>query len=589
MKHGIKARFVCVGAILSGLLASGPAWAYNYDTHHRMVESVLYISRHHASAPTPSPKPADWDKYMADVNALSQRLGVLRSGIGDQEGDKSNEADSNPKPWVGDPSKCGYDPKDNMSVMRDVKLSDLKYVPRRTKTVDGCGSTVGHADTVNQVYGTPMGGTLGWLAASVDDHLHDVVLWVRPTNALGAGAVKSFLDEVGKDVVGSLLVPVVCAWELLTGGDCDPNDAYDLANQYNPADIVDSMFPGFGSITDSQYVGLWHFIDVAEPGGQYNNPRGMLYSQAGPNGVPGALDTAIMVGCDLSGLSVRPDESDGVHKYAKFDDYSRRSTKWQAYSMGHIEFSPIDNLAQYGWNQYLVYGPDYASGLAWPLHALGDAAEPQHVAGTTGWGHRPFEDWVEHDWDYIADPTDDNIQGQVLAAGYHWWKVFSGQQDVRNLVTQLAVSTHNIVHQEGDWPYDDLASITYFVNKYQAWSSFRQYRPLETPIMTNGEGAILAFLIGASKHAQDDVPVDSTCPPNTHWDGSTCAPGSVPISEGGTPPVNVCSTGSVCDGGGGTSTDAGDAGSGCSNPCNVDSDCSGSDVCYSHCCEPPLH
>jgi len=44
----------------------------------------------------------------------------------------------------------------------------------------------------------------------------------------------------------------------------------------------------------------------------------------------------------------------------------------------------------------VLSGYSDAKGLAWPLHAIGDVCAPHHVVGTTSWGHRPFEEIVDH-------------------------------------------------------------------------------------------------------------------------------------------------------------------------------------------------
>jgi len=245
--------------------------------------------------------------------------------------------------------------------------------------------------------GEALGPTLGWHAQSIDARVDDTVLWFRPTNAeiFGFGALQKELANRVIDLgLGAALIPFVCLAQWFSGDSCDADDAFDLATQINPITLFEGTFPGLGAIRSLDLVGVWHFINVGALDHRYNDVRGMLYEQAGPT-YPGVIDVAIMAGADVVGLSLNAHNSQGRALYGRFDRLERTTGQWQAHALGHIEFSPVDNLARNGWDAY-VANPTTALPLSWPLHAIGDAAAPQHVTGTTGWGHRPFEDAVDN-------------------------------------------------------------------------------------------------------------------------------------------------------------------------------------------------
>ena len=122
---------------------------------------------------------------------------------------------------------------------------------------------------------------------------------------------------------------------------------------------------------------MWHFIHVDGDGAHYNDTRGLLYEEAGPS-YPGAIDSTTTAGADSTGLSLKAGASDGDDFYGEYDK-DRGDPAWQAYSVGHLEFSPVDNLAQFGWDKrYVAGGKISAAGLAWLLrHRRRGSASPR--------------------------------------------------------------------------------------------------------------------------------------------------------------------------------------------------------------------
>jgi hypothetical protein len=280
------------------------------------------------------------------------------------------------------------------------RIMDFRYVPKRSAGPCGLEKESDPELVLRKV--------IGWQAGSPDDHYDDSHLWYRPTNAGFLGKAKGWASDGWTTGAGALLAPFACAWEAIFGDGCDLDDGAKLAKKYNPVDYVDSWLPGFGDVHGDPYPTLWHFINVDAGGpSQHNAPPGLVYPDAGPS-YPGVMDVAIMAGAGLVGLSVHASKSDGVDFYGQYDDDGRGDNAWQAYDIGTIDFSPIDNLARYGWDdKFIAGGSISARGLAWPLHAIGDATAPHHVAGTSSWGHRPYEDYIDQYFDDLVFLLDD--------------------------------------------------------------------------------------------------------------------------------------------------------------------------------------
>jgi hypothetical protein len=372
---------------------------------------------------------------------------------------------------------------------------------------------------------------------------------------------------------------------------------------------------------------MWHFIDARSGGSSsYDDRQGLNYDEAGPHFEAGQLDIVVQAGLDLGDLHLGYDESDGPHHYEivgvndGHQNTDRRGfARWQGPTGAHIPFEPLDNFAFYGWSNFLS-APD-AHWLSWPLHALGDATVPMHVAGTTGWGHRPYEatlDWVWK-WNVIRflpcvpeagncpqqcsadanNPKCDEKSGQVTATSigaenyreqweqarrilqhaFRWsrfiesWRSRTGKhQDVpvRDMVTQLALETLSLSNENaGDnvWPWCDNCSMQYAMPIIQTEGGGNQGKDFYTTdanlaksrdLVERAVGATAAFLIATA-----DVLPPPSCSTTTCQAGLTCCGG------------RTCQNGACC---------APTAGA-----CQHDADCCGgpaSAVCRNGFCAP---
>lgn len=392
---------------------------------------------------------------------------------------------------------------------------------------------------------TPDTATLiGNAAARADNNQDDTHLFVKPTSTLGFGAAQKIGDKAIETGVAIALAPIVCVgsclFSLISGHSsaCDSciSTANDLAKKVPEPSDIDNLVPGIGDVKSDQFVGLWHFINMAPAAridNEYDDHQGMLYEQAGPSQVPGAIDIAIMAGTDLAGLSVNPSKSQGVEHYEianpnddgrDGDVYNgskiRGDAAWQKYPMGHTPFSPVDNLALYGWNQFK--GPDHTlTSLGFGLHAIGDATVPMHVTGTTGWGHRPYEEAQERLWPALSGMVS---TPRVLAKAFAYrrqilaWRAASGASrdlPIRWLVRAVARDTYkyaldknaetSAINPLSPWPFNDVASTMWHtvVGEDPAiaiYQSRSDALALELPLIEDGIAAQVAFLASATEN-----------------------------------------------------------------------------------------
>jgi hypothetical protein len=347
------------------------------------------------------------------------------------------------------------------------------------------------------------------------------------------------MDDAWKYAVGALIMPFVCLGELIAGnpGAC-AQVSFDAADKANLVKDVDGAIPGFADSNSDTYTGMWHFVKMSGVAhNDYDDHQGMLYEDAGPASVGNSnidpLELGLIVAAESTGASVNYDKAQGPHRYqiAKSTDLlpatkMRGKTDWQHLSFVHVPFEPVDNLALFGWNNFL--GSHSAKDLGWPLHALQDATVPHHVSGTSCWGHRPFEDATQNVWPSIIKGA--NVQQQQAQAQAILAKAFEYRQhvlayrfqnpkvlndvNVRELVTMLAgrvAAYSDSVQAANGWPYNGAASLAYAadvsgtpVTKANALAYYQSpaFFSLYDPIMNDGVGAVVAFLTSAAEVIQ---------------------------------------------------------------------------------------
>ena len=276
-------------------------------------------------------------------------------------------------------------------------------------------------------------------------------------------------------------------------------------------------------MTGEKWVGLWHHVNV-EPGGshEFDDHQGSFLEEAGPFPILDPVDLVLMAAFDAVGLSVDHDASRGVERYQALrpDDglpatRPRGKGGWQQTTVPHVPFEPVDNLAYYGWRRFREEPDHPVRYLGWPLHAIGDAIVPMHVAGTAAWGHRPFEDsqvnlWpavrLEHSGDGDQRAFVERILERALIED---WRLREGRPTdvpVRLLVTELALDTRTYSLDQdrlsaGGWPYSITASTHYLLDITAANRAYEAKDPNGNrvrPLFEDGIGATIALLVAAA-------------------------------------------------------------------------------------------
>lgn len=601
--------------------------AYNNPTHVRLVEASIEVMLSTEESP-PSPPPGvgevAWQTYLTRVRAAANRLSAIRTDLfGPYRGSSTLGAPPGllgPVASFNDPEICRYHGSNgsnrdvNLLRTANVRIEDFSYYPSLSSI--SCGY-----ERLDGIDDPPIGGSLGpvlgWHAQNVDNRINDSDLWLRPSNAAIMGLAKEVATRATEYAAGALLVPFVCLANLLTGHSCDVGDAFDLAEELDPVTLLEGEIPGVGSFRSVDYVGLWHFVDVDASIRRYNDTRGLFYENAGPSH-PGAVDVAIMAAADLSGLSLNAYASEGPSRYGPYDRTYRTKGQWQSHTIAHTEFSPIQHLAREDWDAY-VANPTSAGRLGGPLHAVGDAAEPHHVAGTTSWGHRPFEDAVEHMPDLLpravrkkASETTGTtnllfapFRDRVLRAAFDALRAFDETPSMPSFIEREARAARDLAHADGDWVFQDLSSVEYAAGAHGASARTFEHEPDRArPFVELGVAYAVALLTRAGDVAQDPGFDPATlCPEGNHFTGQEpgCAPGPAspaPVVEA--PPFALVScngVGEAC----GTSADCCEGASCVAGTCRASGSCTSSgqpcqanvECCSSRCidgvCELPVN
>ena len=307
-------RFVSYLTIVASMSIAVPlsAMAHNYAVHADMTdvayEIILMINSEEsvppdlAGNPTRPPtrtlgalpdgiSPVEWIQFLGDI---SKSVNKLRSLNGNFETFPSRICFSTMEPV--DPTWA-----------KNKKLGELdRPVAPGFGRQNDCGvrygwnSPGGIFEPINglsrpgHVHHT--GIALGAWAASIDDEIDDTHLWFRPTSVLGFGAVKSKASELTQAGIEILALPFVCAFDCIFNS-CDDcaRHAKDLAADADPISNLDGMIPGIGDQTSPDYVGMWHHINMTSHGNSdFDDHPGLNTERAGPNGMPDAVEIALM-------------------------------------------------------------------------------------------------------------------------------------------------------------------------------------------------------------------------------------------------------------------------------------------------------
>jgi hypothetical protein len=447
----------------------------------------------------------DWNEFIAAAAAAPGKLATIPTSTGC--------AGMGPTVPLGDVTKPLFPP--NGPVAPGACGVDFNY--------DFKGILDSPVLTQNTLGGPFTGVTLGYHAAFADAEFKDWELGVD-LKSLAFRAVSWYItagdpdvlnwikkiDDVGRQVVtaGLTLVFMMFSFLLLLALSIfDPDSAQKLfeAEQHFAEMLVNidsallTPLPlerlGIDGLDDGATVGLGHFINVQPqndgiPSNEFDDRQGLYYDEAffvtNPDAsgkrtnIQDAFDHDLIDKSSLGG-NIDPERSDGVSFYQVFDPddlhpasrgravfgYSPEAY-WKQHTIHEITFTPVDNLGYFGWRGFRDDPCRNSSLLERPQHAIQDATVPMHIIGSTGSGHRPYEDAVGNPdvWQQIRRLPDSSGQNtdvaqyeqtrDILQAAFVWRQqiqAFRTQHattdvPVRDLITAVAQKTQDFVRTQ---------------------------------------------------------------------------------------------------------------------------------------------
>ncbi len=517
-----------IALTMSTLLSSIPAQAHNAPVHSDMVELSYEVmlavkNKTFTVDPPPGVAAAEWTAFLDSVAAAPDKYRQQPSQL--------------PQPatniCLAPLSGVNHDPGAGWA---QTKMGTVTHAvdPTYSHASWDCGvranwtpgGIFNKSNPTDQMDATKRdftGTVLGFWSANVDSEFDDTHLWFRPTNSLGQGALHKFVNESVGVGLAVVFAPFVCLFDLFAGHpETCLGDSKDLGDKANVVGTLEGLLPGFGDLSGDTWTGSWHHIKVIGPSSNsFDDREGLLIEEAGPFVVPDPVDLAIMIGTDTAGISVNFDKSNGPKRYqianggdSQPDTVFRGKGEWQSPAYAHTAFEPVDNLGLFGWKKFRSEAGHPVNGLGWPLHAIGDATVPMHVAATPAWGHRPFEDAQEKLWPELRlAAAPDGIQQRelqlLLTKAFEWRKFIlafrlahpgdATQIPVREMITKLAQNTGAFALAQPPaqlWPFNPGASLVYLTAPMAATESYivkPNAAALYRPVVEDGVGATIHF------------------------------------------------------------------------------------------------
>jgi hypothetical protein len=310
------------------------------------------------------------------------------------------------------------------------------------------------ADANGNVHRDHTGITLGLWGTKPDSDKHDWRMRSTTLETLQEPIVQGTI-AAGVTVAVSILCGLVCGLLPFLCPACPVlavGAAGVVIDEINSVDASD--------FEHSEFAGLGHHVDVKAGVHLFDDRRGKFAPASGPSGNPDELETAIMALFDFLGFHVNHTTSNGPKNYeilagndAHASSVPRTVADWQTPIAIDLQFTPLDNLAKFGWEGFKngAGTPAGTRAFGWPLHALGDATSPMHALGTTGHGHRPYEDVVDAKFHELVGTNNTQVslntveivllRGLQARKTIQSWRTANGLPKdipIRDLVTVLA-------------------------------------------------------------------------------------------------------------------------------------------------------
>ena len=483
--------------------SAAPVFAHNERIHQGMTDYAYHLTLAMAAVSagdtTSNPLVAELAAMLTDhpdlpafFSAAGQarpKLRALRSGLLD---DPMPCFDPDLLALVDDDNDLLPDWQLTAATLAEEKMGRLNYPittryahKNATCEIDKTYTPIGSMALVNPVSGTTpkekfrsrdyTGVTLGYWAGGPDRALKD---WIFRSTTMETLQIPAVSIGVGVGVSGLAMAAcaIACGMMPILCGLCP---AIAIGAGIYVIDAINDF--DASSMEHDDFTGLGHHIDMKplQPGDStFDDRRGKSMEKAGPAGNPDLLEELVVALYDLLGWHVRHDLSNGPKNYQTAvagtpdddlhpDSVPRSAAEWETATGAHIDYTPVDNLALWGWNEFKARQPNAdaqvaalaAPRLGWPLHALGDATVPMHVVGATGFGHRPYEESFDNRWEemVIADVAKPAATAmsvrqarQIVKRALVWrqfilqWRAGNGgttDVPIRDLVTLLAAQT----------------------------------------------------------------------------------------------------------------------------------------------------
>jgi hypothetical protein len=468
---------------------------------------------------------ARWQRFVQEALAAPDILDNLLADLPDATHPSADCLNAFPQDTSASPQ--------NIVPLGKCRANDLAFAPARGWGAQNSrcylrkGYYMGDSDVPEFYQSVPnklTGALLGYWAQNVDEEVDDTHLTWRPTNVLFIGTVKSIAKTAYEAGLESLLLPFACFWDLFSGGNC-LDDAKNTSHDYDPVQIVDAtadvldLNVGDWSGNDLEAVGIhaslvgfWHFIRP-RTNGDFNRIPGFKLSDAflqtgTAEWSMDAVDFGALVALDATGISLNLDKSKGIYHYSQYADgpVERHPADWNGSSVAHVEFEPIDNVAQYGWDSS-SYGTRYSTNyhvdaryLAWPLHVIMDLLVPHHVAGVLGWGHADWESYADSQWTNIFNEGSIlhyyDLQ-KILAEAYRYWCFLDNKW---NKNQTLAVREYmEMIAEETSSEPDSAEGKVFLATNLLSDRDYSGEKEFLRKLLTRGVGAVLAFMIKETK------------------------------------------------------------------------------------------
>jgi cysteine-rich repeat protein len=493
--------------------ASSPVHAYNEKTHQtttkiafdimrlvaheRAINQSMVSGQDALATPPDGIDPAEWQQFIAAIDQGTYRILGQDSGLPDYgactgvQGLRMHE----------------LPPLDGENMME----YHFQYLDKERDGKNKCTQAQYKRgplfQQLNQAFprGVMAGSALGVHAAAPDRYDHDWYVFHDPFQVGGAGLMWDHIDRGTSILIGAFAAPIFCLVKLFKGdGLCSRDDIKDFSDRANPVPqvrgVVNAAFSLFSfKIPGDWGTGIGHLMNYS-PSAQnvHDDIEGFHQERSGWRGRPGLTDLMIMLAGDTLGLCIDPVDSDGARAYEicdgsrncgtneVLDDHSaskrRTNPYWRSSTLGHTAFTPLDNLAYYGWHKALnpnfpEPGPPvairvHADELARPLHALGDIAAPHHLIAGLGWGHRIYEPMVEEFWERLQtiDNPEATLQEQyaqarsILKRAFVWHRFilasraeFDSQYDndipIRDMISEMGARNYSYILSGNEMTY----------------------------------------------------------------------------------------------------------------------------------------